>query len=41
MEKGRQICKRGSRGIAIFSSKILKPHMRYIFDISGHRRKER
>ena len=30
---GRYV-KRGSRGIAIFSSKILKPHMRYIFDIS-------
>ena len=30
---GRYV-KRGSRGIAIFPSKILKPHMRYIFDIS-------
>lgn len=30
---GRYV-KKGSRGIAIFSSKILKPHMRYIFDIS-------
>lgn len=30
---GRYV-KRGSRGIAIFPSKILKPHMRYVFDIS-------
>ena len=30
---GRYV-KRGSRGIAIFPSKILKTHMRYIFDIS-------
>ena len=34
MEKGRKICKRGSKGIAIFPSKVLKPHMRYVFDIS-------
>ena len=32
---GRYV-KRGSRGIAIFPSKILKTHMRYVFD----RRKE-
>ena len=30
---GRYV-KRGSRGIAIFPSKILKPRMRYVFDIS-------
>ena len=30
---GRYV-KRGSRGIAIFPSRILKTHMRYIFDIS-------
>ena len=30
---GRYV-KRGSRGIAIFPSKILKTHMRYVFDIS-------
>ena len=30
---GRYV-KRGSIGIAIFPSKILKPHMRYVFDIS-------
>lgn len=30
---GRYV-KRGSKGIAIFPSKVLKPHMRYVFDIS-------
>lgn len=30
---GRYV-KRGSRGIAIFPSRALKPHMRYVFDIS-------
>lgn len=30
---GRYV-KRGSRGIAIFPSRTLKPHMRYVFDIS-------
>ena len=30
---GRYV-KRGSKGIAIVPSKVLKPHMRYVFDIS-------